>query len=569
MYKGIAASDGIGIGNAIVIKEQSLSYVSYTPEDSEQELNRFREAVNYFMKKTTELAERIRTQIGKKEAEIIEGQILMISDPMVCSQIEAAIKNDKCAEDAVSAVCDKFIQMFSAIEDEMMRQRATDIGDIKTRLLGILIGADEHDISAVAPGTILIVKDLTPSMTAGIIKQNVVGIITEVGGKTSHSAILARALEIPAVLSVENAVSQIHDGDELIVDGIGGTVIENPTDTLKTEYYDKQNKYLEYKKELSKFIGKKTVTKDGREVELFCNIGKPQEAVKVIECDGEGVGLFRTEFLFMDKTSIPTEAEQFEAYKKAAEVLKGKTVIIRTLDAGGDKDIPYLGLEKEENPFLGFRAIRLCLQREELYKSQLRAILRASVFGKIRIMIPMVTCADEIRSVKKLVKQYMAELDNEGIAYNKDIKIGIMIETPAAVSIADILAREADFFSIGTNDLTQYMMAADRGNAKVAYLYSVYNPAVIRSIKHVIDCAKKASIPVGMCGESAADKALIPLLVAFGLDEFSVSPTSVLATRKAISEVSAESADKLAKAAMNLETEQELAELLANFSDKA
>lgn len=565
MYNGIAASDGIGIGNAIVIKEQSLSYTSYRPENMEAELARFKEAVSSFMKSTMQLAESIRSRIGAKEAEILEGQILMISDPMVTAEIEASIKTGNCSEDAVSTVCDTFIMMFSNIDDEMMRQRASDIGDIKTRLLKILIGIEETDIGSVAPGTILIAKDLTPSMTAGIVKENVVGIITEVGGRTSHSAILARALEIPAVLSVSNASSLIHDGEELIVDGGEGVVISAPTEDMKAEYYAKRKRYVEYKKGLSKFIGKKTVTADGTEVELFANIGKPEDVAGVIEHDGEGVGLFRTEFLFMDKPSIPSEEEQFEAYKMAVEALRGKALIIRTLDVGGDKDIPYLGLEKEENPFLGYRAIRLCLQREDVYKPQLRALLRASAFGDIRIMVPMVTCVDEIKSVRELVERYMAELDSEGISYNKDIKIGIMIETPAAVAIADMLAKHSDFFSIGTNDLTQYTMAADRGNAKVEYLYSVFNPAVLRNIKYVIECAKKAAIPVGMCGESAADKKFIPLLIAFGLDEFSVSPTAILATRKEISEVRKEDADKLAVEVMQLETEKEVVEVLSRF----
>jgi len=364
------------------------------------------------------------------------------------------------------------------------------------------------------------------------------------------------------VLSVANITSICKDGDEFVVDGFDGCVIDNLTDSIKLQYSEKQHAYIEYKKALSTYVGKKTVTADGLKVELFGNIGKPEDAVTVTECDGEGVGLFRTEFLFMDKSTMPSEKEQFEAYKKAVTALKGGTVIIRTLDVGGDKEIPYLDLGKEDNPFLGYRAIRVCLQREEVFKPQLRALLRASAFGDIRIMVPMVTCVDEIRSVKKLVKEYMLELDGESISYNKDIKIGVMIETPAAVSIADILAKEADFFSIGTNDLTQYTMAVDRGNAKVAYLYSAYNPAVLRFIKHIIECGKKASIPVGMCGESAADKALIPLLISFGLDEFSVSPSSILATRKVISEVSKEAADKLAQEVMKLETAKEIAELL-------
>lgn len=565
MYKGIAASDGIGIGKAIIIKEQSLSYTSYTPADIQQELRRLKKAINEFTNNTMAMADRIRNQIGQKEAEILEGQVLMISDPMVSAEIEASIKSGKCSEDAVSSVCDTFIQMFSAIQDEMMKQRASDIGDIKTRLLKILIGITDVGISSIAPGTILIAKDLTPSMTAGIVKENVVGIITEVGGKTSHSAILARALEIPAVLSVDNITSLALEGDELIVDGMEGTIYHSPSDEMKQVYMGKQNEYCAYKKELSDFKGKRTVTSDGLQVELFCNIGKPEEATKVVEFDGEGIGLFRTEFLFMDKPIMPSEEEQFDAYKSVIQALKGRTVIIRTLDVGGDKDIPYLSLDKEENPFLGFRAIRVCLQRSDVYKPQLRALLRASAFGDIRILVPMITCVDEIRRVKDLIKEYMIELDQEGIPYNKNIKVGIMIETPAAVAIADMLAKEADFFSIGTNDLTQYTMAVDRGNAKVAYLYSVYNPAVLRFIKHVIDCAKKESIPVGMCGESAADRMLIPVLVSFGLDEFSVSPTSVLSTRKAISGINKEEADKITEKVLKLNTEAEIYQLLNNY----
>ena len=562
MFKGIGASAGIGIGNIVIIKEQSLDYTAKTVTDIDSEIARMNQAVEQFTVKTQAMAEDIKQRLGEKEAEILEGQLLMVMDPSLTSEMENLIKAGQCAEAALETVCDMFIQVFSMADDELTRQRATDVHDIKTRLLKILLGVEEVDISAVPAGTVLVARDLTPSMTAGIKKENVVGIMTEVGGKTSHSAILARALEIPAVLSIEGIVSKVENGQHVIVDGSEGDVFVNPSKEQVETYSAKRDAYLEEKKALAKFIGQATVTADGKKVELVANIGTPEEATKVVECDGEGVGLFRTEFLFMDRTNIPTEEEQFEAYKKAAIVLRGKPVIIRTLDVGGDKEIPYLGLETEENPFLGYRAVRFCLDREDIYRPQLRALLRASAFGQIRIMVPLVTCVDELISVKAMVKELMAELDQEGIAYNKDIQIGVMIETPAASLIADLLAKEADFFSIGTNDLTQYTMAVDRGNAKVAYLYSTYNPAVLRSIKRVIECGKAEGIMVGMCGEAASDPMLIPLLISFGLDEFSVSATSILATRKVIAQYTKEEADAIAAGAMQLTTEKEVADYL-------
>jgi phosphotransferase system enzyme I (PtsI) len=458
-----------------------------------------------------------------------------------------------------------FITVFSSADDELTQQRATDVKDIKSAILGILLGVEEVKISDAPKGTVLVAKDLTPSMTAGINKDNVVGIITEVGGKTSHSAILARALEIPAVLSVNDAVANLADGDTVIVDGSEGIVIPKPEESQVLEYSEKRNAYLKEKAELAKYIGKATQTQDGITVELVGNIGKPEDANKVVECDGEGVGLFRTEFLFMDRDKMPTEEEQFDAYKKVALIMKDKPVIIRTLDVGGDKDIPYLGLTKEDNPFMGFRAVRYCLKNTELYKTQLRALLRASAFGEIRIMVPLVVDIEELRSVKAIVKELMADLDKEGIKYNKDIKIGVMVETPAASLIADLLAQEADFFSIGTNDLTGYTMCVDRGNADVAYLYSTFQPAVLRSIKHIIECGNEKGIMVGMCGEAAADPMLIPLLISFGLKEFSVSATSVLATRKEISKWTKAEADKVAEKVMAMTSEKDVCEYLKSL----
>lgn len=562
MLKGIGVSKGYGIGKTIIIQEKSLEFTPKTDCNPEVELNRYHEAVDTFCKKTTAMAEKIKVSIGEKEAEILNGHILMIKDPYMNSEIEKLINNGQCAESSLTAICDMFAMVFSSSDDELTKQRATDVNDIKDGILSILLGIKEIDISCVPPNTVLVAKDLTPSMTACINKENIVGIVTEIGGKTSHSAILARAMEIPAVLSVPNVASILHDDDLVIVDGNDGTIIQNPTSEQVDDYTKKRVDFIEERKALSKYIGKKTITQDGIKVELVGNIGNPENANSVVEFDGEGIGLFRTEFLFMDRNSAPTEEEQFDAYKKVALIMKGKPVIIRTLDIGGDKDIPYLNMKKEDNPFLGFRAIRYCLQNKELYRLQLKALVRASAFGDIRIMIPLVTCIDELRQVKTMIKGIMAELDVENISYNKDLKVGVMIETPSACLIADILAKESDFFSIGTNDLTQYTMAVDRGNPDVAYLYSAYNPAVIRSIKHIIDCAKAENIPVGMCGETASDSLMIPILLSFGLDEFSVSPTSILATRKEISKWTKEKADNITQLVMQQTTEKDILEIL-------
>lgn len=562
MNKGIAGSAGYGVGKVVIISDAKPEYENRTITDTDAEIKRYDDAVAAFTEKTHAMAEAMKESVGEHNAEILEGHILLLTDPGMDEITKGAIMSGTCAEAAFESTCDMFAGMFQMADDELTRQRATDIGDIKVRMLKILTGTPDVNISEVPAGTILVAEDLTPSMTAGIVKENVAGIITAVGGKTSHSAILARALEIPAVLSVDGIVDMVSDGMTAVVDGCDGICILDPSPEEIEEYQAKREKYLSDKALLEVYRGKDTVTADGAKVHLYGNIGNPEDAKQVAACDGEGVGLFRTEFLFMGASELPSEEEQFQAYKAAAETMEGREVIIRTLDVGGDKDIPYLGLEKEDNPFLGFRAVRYCLQNKDSYRVQLRALLRASAFGDIKIMVPLVTCVDEIRSVKALVKELMAELDAENIAYNKDIQVGAMIETPAASLIADLLAKEADIFSIGTNDLTQYTMAVDRGNAKVAYLYSSYNPAVLRSMKNIIEAANAAGIMVGMCGEAAADPLLIPLLISFGLGEFSVSATSVLATRGTIAKWSKAEADELAAKALSLATETEVAELL-------
>lgn len=562
MNKGIAGSAGYGVGKVVIISDAKPEYENRTITDTDAEIKRYDDAVAAFTEKTHAMAEAMKESVGEHNAEILEGHILLLTDPGMDEITKGAIMSGTCAEAAFESTCDMFAGMFQMADDELTRQRATDIGDIKVRMLKILTGTPDMNISEVPAGTILVAEDLTPSMTAGIVKENVAGIITAVGCKTSHSAILARALEIPAVLSVDGIVDMVSDGMTAVVDGCDGICILDPSQEEVDEYQAKREKYLSDKALLEVYRGKDTVTADGAKVHLYGNIGNPEDAKQVAACDGEGVGLFRTEFLFMGASDLPSEEEQFQAYKAAAETMEGREVIIRTLDVGGDKDIPYLGLEKEDNPFLGFRAVRYCLQNKDSYRVQLRALLRASAFGDIKIMVPLVTCVDEIRRVKALVKELMAELDAENIAYNKDIQVGAMIETPAASLIADLLAKEADFFSIGTNDLTQYTMAVDRGNAKVAYLYSSYNPAVLRSMKNIIEAANAAGIMVGMCGEAAADPLLIPLLISFGLGEFSVSATSVLATRGTIAKWSKAEADELAAKALSLATETEVAELL-------
>ena len=563
MYKGIAGSEGIGIGTVVLIEEHEINIETKRVEETGAEIERLQNAIEKFVADTNVMAEKMDITVGKKDADILRGHIQMLQDPMIEEQISALIISEKItAEMAVEQVLEQTAEMFSQIPDELLQQRATDFRDIKTRMLKILLGIEDVDISQVPAGTVIVARDLTPSMTAGINPENIEGILTEVGGRTSHSAILARAMEVPAVLSIENICSIAKNGDKVVLDGTSGEAILNPDDETVEKFKKMYSDYQNEKALLKEYAGKPSQTKDGVKVELVCNIGKPADANKAVECDGEGIGLFRTEFLFMDRDSMPTEEEQFEAYKEVAEKMKGKPVIIRTLDIGGDKDVPYLGLEHEDNPFLGFRAIRYCLQRKDIYDIQLKALLRASAFGKIKIMVPLVTGVDELRQVKAMIKDIMAELDKEGVAYNKNIEVGVMMETPAACMMVDALAKEAAFFSIGTNDLTGYTMAVDRGNAKVAYLYSTYNPAVLRAIKRIIECGKKEGIMVGMCGEAAADSKLIPLLLAFGLDEFSVSATSVLKTRKTISDCTMDECKALADKVMVCVTEEEVLEIL-------
>ncbi len=567
MLKGTNVSSGIGIGNAVIVEEKELVIRREAVADAAAEVERFKGALDTTLKKTEELAADLATRVGEKEAEIMQGHMMLLMDPMLTGEIETAITGESiCAEYAIEQVCTTYADLFASMDDELMQQRATDMRDIKTRMQRELLGVESVDIASLPAGTILVAKDLTPSMTAGIKPENVAGIVTELGGKTSHSAILARALEIPAVVAVPDLMNQVKNGHVIVLDGSEGTVYIDPDQNVVDDFSAKREKFLKEKKELEQYIGKPTVTKDGVRIELVANIGKPEDLEKVLQYDGEGVGLFRTEFLFMDRTAMPTEEEQFEAYKTVAEGLKGKPVIIRTLDIGGDKEIPYMGLTKDENPFLGYRAIRFCLDRkDDVYKPQLRALLRASAYGNIKIMVPMVTCIEELREAKALIEEIKKELDEQNIPYKKDIEVGIMVETAAASLMADVFAKEAAFFSIGTNDLTQYTMSVDRGNDKVSYLYSTFNPAVLRSIKRIITCGREAGIMVGMCGEAASDPLMIPLLLAFGLNEFSMSASAILYSRKLITGYSTQELQAVADKAMSFATAAEVESYMREF----
>ena len=567
MLRGIGTSKGIGIGKALIINKCKNAVSRAKINDTEAEVDKFNEAVEKFIQETNELVDKLSQKLNgdDKNALVLKNQEYLIRDPEFTSGVISAITNDKLnAEAAVEDTCEMLKNIFLSFNNDTMTQRVADIEDMKQRLIAIMQGQKHIDLTKLSDNTVIIADEIHPSMTANMDTEHIAGIISEKGGDTSHASILARALEIPAVLSVKDICSKIAEGEEVIVDGAYGEVFVNPTPITLKIYNKKKKAYDERVKELKKYIDKQTVTRDGRKVMLAANIGNADEAAKAVKAGAEGVGLFRTEFLFMNKQALPTEEEQYNEYKKAAVVLDGRQLTIRTLDIGGDKDIPYMGLTKELNPFLGYRAIRFCLDRVDIFTTQLRAVLRASAYGNIRIMIPMITSVTEVQAVKKIINGICRDLDKKDIKYDKDIKIGIMIETPAAAIMADVLAHEVDFFSIGTNDLTQYTLAVDRGNENVAYLYSALNPAVIRSIKHIIECAHNAGIEAGMCGEAAADERMIPLLLNFGLDEFSVTVSRVLETRKEIASWSSKEVKEITENVMNYSEEKEVSNYLSD-----
>lgn len=571
MYRGIGTSKGIGMGKALLLNNEEVSVQTKEVTDIEAELERFQAAKNRFVEETEQMMGDLSSQLREqdKTAFVLKNQIYLVNDVELNESVSGLIREKKiCAEAAVDESCKIYIQIFSKLDNEAMNQRVVDIVDMKNRLIRIMQGIQDVDFGHIPEGTVIVANELHPSMTALLDTSHIAGIVAEKGGDTSHAAILARALEIPAVLNVKNICEKVHNGELVIVDGEYGEVFINPIPKTIEIYERKRKMFLERREELKNYIDKNTETADGTRVMLAANIGNTEDADRAIKDGAEGVGLFRTEFLFMNGVSMPDEEEQFEVYRRVAVLCRDKPVIIRTLDVGGDKDIPYMGLVKETNPFLGYRAIRFCLDRVDVFTVQLRAILRASAYGDLKIMIPMITSLQEIIAAKNMIHSICEDLRKKEIAFDPNIQIGIMIETPAAAVMAEVFAKEVDFFSIGTNDLTQYMMAVDRGNENVSYLYSTFHPAVLRIIQHVIQCGHREGIPVGMCGEAAGNPAMIPLLLAFGLDEFSVTASKILDTRKCIAEWTMKEAVEVSEHVMALYTDKEVSNYLNDYIAK-
>lgn len=533
MKKGIAASKGYAIGKVFLQVNEEIVITDEKISDIEAEKAKLQKALDDSKAQLEKIKEKALAEMGAEKAAVFEAHITLLDDPEFTGAMQMEVEtNSVNSMKAVQNVTDMFVSIFDAMEDAYMKERAADIKDVSKRIISNLAGKGGDAFAITEENTVVVAHDLTPSDTAQLDRSKVVGFITDIGGRTSHAAIMARTLEIPAVLGLGDITTSVKTGDSVIVDGLTGDVIINPSEELIAEYTEKKAKFQAEQEELKKLIDVKTTTKSGRRIEVCGNIGKPEDVLGVIANGGDGVGLFRTEFLYMDRESAPTEEEQFESYKFVLEKMEGKQVVIRTLDIGGDKTLPYLPLPQEMNPFLGYRAIRLCLDRKEIFKVQLRALLRASVFGKLCVMFPMISGIQEFRQAKEVVEECKAELKAEGKEYSENIQWGIMVEIPAAAVMADELAKEVDFFSIGTNDLIQYTLAADRMSEKVSYLYNPMHPAVLRLIKMTIDGAHSQGKWVGMCGEMAGDETAIPTLVEYGLDEFSMSATSILTAKK-------------------------------------
>ena len=551
--QGIAASDGIAIAKVYTLTEPDLTVTKVTVEDSEKEVSRLDDALAASIKDVELIKETALKNLGEEEAQVFDAHLMVLSDPELIGQVKDSITSNKVnAESALKEVTDMFISIFAGMEDNpYMQERAADIRDVSKRVLAHLLGVKIPSPATIKDEVIIVAADLTPSDTAQLNRQYVKAFVTDIGGRTSHSAIMARSLEIPAIVGTKEVTSTAKDGDIIIVDGLSGDVFLNPSEEVIAEYRAKAEAFAAQQAEWEKLKDSKTYTKDGHQVELAANIGTPKDLEGVVHNGAEGVGLYRTEFLYMDSHEMPTEEDQFEAYKAVLEGMNGKPVVVRTMDIGGDKELPYLPLPHEMNPFLGYRAIRISLNEPEMFRTQLRALLRASVYGKLRIMFPMIATLNDFRGAKALLEEEKAKLIAEGVAVSNDIQVGIMIEIPAAAVLAHQFAKEVDFFSIGTNDLIQYTMAADRMNERVSYLYQPYNPSILTLIKHVIDSAHKEGKWAGMCGEMAGDQTAVPLLVGLGLDEFSMSASSVLKTRSLISKLTLSDMQALADKAIN------------------
>ena len=562
MYKGTGASPGIALGKALVIEHSELVIEKKTIENIDKEIQKLESAVKVSKEELTKVKEKALAELGEHEAEIFEAHLLVLEDPELIGSAISKIRDEKVNADyAINEIKEMFVAMFESMDNEYMRERAADIKDVTNRVLRHILGIKVVDLAGLDEEVVLIAHDLTPSDTATMNKNMVLGFLTDIGGRTSHTAIMARTLEIAAVVGLNDITKKVKDGDYIVFNGDTGEVIVNPDEETKAKYASLKEEFEEYRKSLELLKGQASITTDGRHVELAGNIGSPNDVEGLIKNDAEGVGLYRTEFLYMDKEdSFPTEEEQYEAYKAVLEGMNNKPIVIRTLDIGGDKELPYFEMEAEMNPFLGYRAIRLCLDRKDIFKTQLRALYRASVHGKLRIMFPMISSLEELLDAKEVIKEVLKELDAENIAYSNDVEVGMMIEIPSAAVISDVLAKHVDFFSIGTNDLIQYTCAVDRMNQKISHLYNQFNPAVLRLIKMVIDNAHKEGKWVGMCGESAGDQRMIPILLGFGLDEFSMSPISILPARKLITSLSYADMQKFADEVLAMGTAKEIKE---------
>lgn len=570
IIKGIAASDGVAIAKAYLLVEPDLSFSNEKTDNPEAEVQKFNEALNNSKIELTKIRNHAEEQLGADKAAIFDAHLLVLDDPELIQPIEEKIKNESAsAPQALTEVTQNFITVFESMDNEYMKERAADIRDVAKRVLAHILGVELPNPSIIDESVIIVAHDLTPSDTAQLNKQYVQGFVTNIGGRTSHSAIMSRSLEIPAVVGTKSISESVQQGAMVIVDGLTGDVIVNPSDDEIKAYQHKRESFFADREALKQLRDEPSKTLDGHEVELAANIGTPNDLEGVHNNGAEGIGLYRTEFLYMGRDNMPTEDEQFEAYKKVLESMEGKRVVVRTLDIGGDKELPYLNLPEEMNPFLGYRAIRLCLDQPEIFRPQLRALLRASAYGKLNIMFPMVATIQEFRDAKALLLEEKENLKREGVEVSDDIELGIMVEIPSTAALADVFAKEVDFFSIGTNDLIQYTMAADRMSERVSYLYQPYNPAILRLIKQVIDASHQEGKWTGMCGEMAGDETAIPLLIGLGLDEFSMSATSILKARRQIKDLSRTEMVQLADRALNCATVDEVVDLVKAKTTKA
>lgn len=567
LIKGIAASDGVAIAKAYLLVEPDLTFdKNEKVTDVEGEVAKFNNAIEASKVELTKIRNNAEVQLGADKAAIFDAHLLVLDDPELIQPIQDKIKNENAnAATALTDVTTQFVTIFESMDNEYMKERAADIRDVSKRVLSHILGIELPNPSMIDESVVIVGNDLTPSDTAQLNKEFVQGFATNIGGRTSHSAIMSRSLEIPAIVGTKSITQEVKQGDMIIVDGLNGDVIVNPTEDELIAYQDKRERYFADKKELQKLRDADTVTVDGVHAELAANIGTPNDLPGVIENGAQGIGLYRTEFLYMGRDQMPTEEEQFEAYKEVLEAMNGKRVVVRTLDIGGDKELSYLNLREEMNPFLGYRAIRLCLAQQDIFRPQLRALLRASVYGKLNIMFPMVATINEFREAKAILLEEKENLKNEGHDISDDIELGIMVEIPATAALADVFAKEVDFFSIGTNDLIQYTLAADRMSERVSYLYQPYNPSILRLVKQVIEASHKEGKWTGMCGEMAGDETAIPLLLGLGLDEFSMSATSILKARRQINGLSKNEMTELANRAVDCATQEEVIELVNNY----